>query len=93
MRLDAYDIIMVHDAIHNREQEKVTLHGDDYPIILTSGLRSVKINGILFIEQNKAKIGSRFAEAARRGDKITWGVQRGPWIKVVNRVINGDITI
>ncbi len=69
----------------------IEVDGDLYPIEKTSraGLRNVKIDEYVFMEQNPEK-DSRYAKMAREGHEIIWIFQ--DW-EYVGRIIDGDVAI
>jgi hypothetical protein len=80
--------VTIHNAIHNKNQMGVSIDGVTYPIEVfkQNGCRYVDFwdNGkkYRFIEQNPRKM-SPFAQRAKNGEKITWGVPAvGRWIEV-----------
>ena len=65
----------------------VTIHGENHRIYKTkSGLRNINYGSIFFIEQNPLK-GSKFAQMAKKGHKIMWGMKQN---KYILRVIDGE---
>lgn len=70
----------IHDAIHSGKSE-VVIDGKSYPVKENpnNGCKFVIYDGISFMEQNKHK-SSKYAQAARDGKKITWGIKSGGWI-------------
>lgn len=78
------NIIKIHNAIHDRAQEKVNIGGIEYEISIGSAMcRFVRINDITYIEQNKEKK-TKYARMALEGKKITWITHGGQWGLVVD---------
>lgn len=63
------------------------IDGDPYHITTNStGCRYITFNGTKYITQNKNQ-DSLWGERARQGDKITWGIRPGSWIRIVNNKV------
>lgn len=78
--------IKIYEALFST-QAYVTIQGEDHRIYKTkSGLRNINYEGIFFIEQNPLK-GSKFAQMAKKGHKIMWGLKQN---KYILRVIDGE---
>lgn len=80
----------IHRALHNPE---VTALVDDqtgirYPVRRASnGCRCIDYEGTVYMEQSKTKQ-SRYAEAARNGAHITWGLKQSPerWVYIDDEI-------
>ena len=84
LRLDEFVCKKIHYAIHS-DADNVVIDGVSYPIGEGSnGCRKVNYGDITFMEQNEDK-NSRYAERARNGENITWGM-RNPeqWILIAD---------
>lgn len=83
--------ITIHNAIHNKNQKSVWISGIEYPIKFLNDTNCRYIEywdsgkKYVFIEQNP-KQRSEYAQRARNGEKITWGVPAsgGRWIQIDN---------
>lgn len=74
--------LLIHEAIHNKEINYIQLLDKTVPIqVSANGCRHLHFHNINFMEQNKAK-NSKFGELARAGEKITWGIQGGSWLRI-----------
>ncbi len=73
-------------------KKNLTIHDGDYEIerLGSRRLRSVKIEGLLFLEQNPHKRDSEWAKKARQGQKIMW-VLKGR--RYVAQVVDGKFTL
>lgn len=74
---------MIHKAIHS---EAISIEFESQTFPIRGGgraLRFVEIGGIKFIEQNP-NTGSIYANRAKLGARITWGVKHGEWVFVQN---------
>ena len=81
--------LKIFDAIFSN-QNKVELEGGLYHIRKTgSGLRSVRYEGIFFVEQNPNK-GSHWAKLANEGHQILWGLKGRSYIL---RVMDGKFLL
>lgn len=82
-------ISIIDAAIHTPKLESIVLPDEnhilkEYPITIASnGCRHFVYNSIDFMEQNK-KTFSKFAELARNGHNITWGIRPGSWLYVLD---------
>jgi hypothetical protein len=71
----------IHKTIHSNSTS-LTIGGKEYSVKkAANGCRSIEFNNIKFMEQNKAK-SSQYAERARQGEQITWGIKNGRWILI-----------
>src|SRR5258706_14989415 len=75
--------ITAHAAIHNKEAKSITIDSKQYPVVYSAnGYRKIHYGeSITFMEQNKHKQ-SRYAQEARDGKHITWGIRSGEWIYI-----------
>lgn len=80
--LKAY--IDIHEAIHDKNADSVKV-GNLRLKINKGTLRSVAYDGFTFTEQNPNKQ-SAFAQAARAGAMITWGICDGQWLYIDDQV-------
>lgn len=79
---------IMHEAIHNKEATHASFGGIRYAVqVAPSGCRCIRFNEILFMEQNKTKQ-SRYAQRAREGEKITWGIRAESWILIDNKGVH-----
>lgn len=74
--------LFIHEVLHNKEYKEVELYGKKIPISLSpNGCRQLYFHNMNFMEQNPKK-NSKFGELARQGEKITWGIKGGNWIRI-----------
>ena len=84
--------IKIHNAIHDPYVVSIKLPNEnevEIPYVVTrasNGCRQLVYNKIRFIEQNKNKI-TAYAELARKGHKITWGIREKKWIYILDSKI------
>lgn len=78
----------IHKAIHNEEVTSIILHSRTYPVKLApNGCRCIDYDGFMFMAQS-LKSKSAYADAARKGARITWGMtSRGHWIYLDDAVV------
>ncbi len=72
----------IHKALHSPNVNSLVLRGRLYRIYVSknNGCRYLVFDKIMFMEQNQAKA-TKYAEKAREGVKITWGIMEGSdWI-------------
>jgi hypothetical protein len=86
------EYITIHNALHDASVTSLTVNKQQLNITTgANGCRSTFYKDgdevIKFMEQNKTKT-SRFAQRARAGEKITWGIRNGDWILIDNDTIN-----
>lgn len=74
------DCLAIHTALHSVAMA-ATIRKQQYPIVIRHGCRSLLYRNITFMIQNKYKR-SVYAERARNGETITWGIQQGGWILI-----------
>ena len=81
-------LLEIHDAIHDNNIKFVKIHETVYPVkIDDDGLRSIRYQGITFIEQDPAHK-TPLAQLAKLGEKITWGKKLGgDWILIINNEV------
>jgi len=80
------ELLLIHSAIHKGKGIKLA-DGTVIPVVkVTKGLRQLTYNNILFIEQNPNK-DTVYAELARAGHQITWGIREGEWIKIIDGTV------
>jgi hypothetical protein len=85
--------ILIHHAIHSsRKPVLVTLVVDGIPVELPiktvgTGLRYVDFDGYRFMQQNPYKT-SAYADRARAGEHITWGMCEGSWVLIDDRILS-----
>jgi len=73
------DAMKVHFAIHSGQTE-IEVQGHSYAINTgKAGCRLVHVGHHTFVEQNKNLRGSKYAQMARDGRKITWIIRKGKW--------------
>lgn len=73
----------IHNALHDHNIVELMIGDIGYDIsVHHNGCRFLSYQGIQFMEQNKNKILSPYAQLAREGHKITWGIRGAPepWI-------------
>lgn len=69
---------VAHEAIHNPEQDHVTIEGRTYPIVVyRNGCRCVDIGGYTVMEQNKKKT-TTFSKRAANGEHLSWVIPLDP---------------
>ena len=79
----------IHNAIHDRGIVNVKLpneNGVTIPYIISrasNGCRQLVYNNVKFMEQNTGKQG-KYAELAKKGHKITWGMRGSKWIYIID---------
>lgn len=74
--------LAAHRAIHNPGVTNMSVAGKEYPVYVSAnGARAINYEGITFMEQSKTK-SSVYAQQARDGKKITWGLRPGSWIYI-----------
>nr|CAG4707831.1 unnamed protein product [Naegleria fowleri] len=77
------DILKIHNAIHSRDST-VTINGMTFGIQMNdSSCRYVRVDGVVYIEQNKEKK-TKYAKMALEGKKITWICHSGNWGLIVD---------
>lgn len=72
--------------IHNAIQSGVDAHmpyGTVLPLKIKNGLKQISYGGILFMEQNTKKA-SIYTNLVKQGHKITWGIRKGNWIRIMD---------
>lgn len=85
-------ILAIHDFLHSHKVGQImkfSIGNTPYQIEIMKaegGLKYMNYQNITFMEQNKKK-DSLYAHMARQGKKITWGIQKGTWIKVVDNSV------
>lgn len=77
---------LIHEAIHDKKIVKPIIEGREYEVkIGGNGCRFIDFieqgKIIRFMEQNQHK-SSSYAQRARNGEKITWGMQPEQWILI-----------
>jgi len=81
------DILKIHNAIHDKTQKVVNLKGKDWDVSVgEAGCRFVRVDGLVFIEQNKEK-DTKYARMALEGKLITWICHEGRWGLVVDNSV------
>jgi len=77
-------LLKIHNAIHNGVNE-VEIDGEKYAIKNhpTNLCRCVSFEGVQYMEQNAFKT-SKYAQLARDGHKITWGIRPSKWILIMD---------
>ena len=98
--VNAYQIVgHIHNNLHSEPVGcAFVINNRKYRVTLAkNGCKQIKYNeDLTFMEQNKAKH-SRYAEKAKKGHRITWGIHRlpvanGQWIHVEdNKIMNPDV--
>lgn len=82
----------IHKALHTSYEESVTINGIVYPKnMYKNGCAYIDYGIVRFMQQNKAK-SSKYADRARAGYQITWGMRPGSWIYMESEIF-GDSTI
>jgi hypothetical protein len=85
------DVMNIHFAIHTAQAE-VILNGQQHEIAVgKAGCRFVKIGTQTFIEQNKDKMGSKYAQMALEGRWITWIIRKGKWGLIIGERLQEDV--
>jgi hypothetical protein len=83
-------IMDIHAAIHDKSKKSVAIGDKIYQVRNgTNGCRYLDYLGVRFMEQSKTKT-SVYAEQARMGAKITWGMNPGTWIRIHENSIFND---
>ena len=86
-------VLVIHNALHNKDTNIIEINNKKYPITIAhNGCRKVDYLHTTYMEQNENKVSttgilSNYAQMARNGDKITWGIRRGQWLLVINNEI------
>jgi len=81
------DVLKIHNAIHDKTQSVVNVNGKDWDVAVgDAGCRFVRIDGLVFIEQNKEK-DTKYARMALEGKLITWICHSGRWGLVVDNSV------
>ena len=81
------DILNIHHAIHDRSVSEVTINGFVFKLQMNdSSCRFVRVDGVVYIEQNKEKK-SKYAKMATEGKKITWICHSGNWGLIIDNTI------
>lgn len=82
---------VIHDETHPTEFQLGPIRK---PIHMMGGMRAVTYDDITFVEQNPRK-STTFAERARKGEHITWGIPTAdpkgvvaPWIYIDDDIAN-----
>lgn len=81
---------VIHDILHNPAYGSMSINLVNYPVkVHTNGCRYIDYDNIRFIQQNPDKKNSlgkltKYAEMARKGYKITWGMRPGDWINITD---------
>lgn len=85
--------IDIHRAIHDKPYVS-TVMAPEGPLGIkcaVGGMRNVNYDGFLFMAQNPAKE-STYALAARRGSKITWGINKDKWLLITDHIAKEFLT-
>ena len=78
--MDRETIRLIHEALHDNDPV-VLDYGKVYtPKKHSNGCRYIDYKNVRFIQQNPNKKDSIFAEKAKNGERITWGIRTGNWI-------------
>jgi len=91
-RVDRGVALKIHEAIHTPNLSNIILpseNGIEIPYIISrapNGCRQLIYNKIRFMEQNKDK-SSTYAELAKQGHKVTWGIRDDKWIYILDNKI------
>jgi len=81
------EILFIHNAIHDKTKKTVTVKGKEWDVAVgEAGCRFVRVDGLLFIEQNKEK-DDRYARMAIEGKFITWICHEGRWGLVIDNSV------
>lgn len=80
------DLEKIHKALHSDASSLVIDNKTYFISTNKTGCRYITINGIKYITQNISQ-NSEWGIKARLGHKITWGIRKGPWIRIVNNNI------
>ncbi|EFC38673.1 predicted protein [Naegleria gruberi] len=77
------DILKIHTAIHSTCTE-VKINGIEFAIQMNeSSCRFVRVDGVVYIEQNKEKK-TKYAKMALEGKKLTWICHAGNWGLIID---------
>jgi len=81
------DILAIHNAIHDKTKAVVNVKGKDWEVAVgEAGCRYVRVDDVVFIEQNKEK-DTKYARMAMEGKLITWIVHSGRWGLVIDNSV------
>lgn len=82
------EYLLVHKALHSRDAAEVEIMGQVYPILChrVNRYRFVEFwdaDGVkVVIAQQNVMKASRYADRARRGERITWIMTAGKWRRI-----------
>lgn len=90
--------ITIHNALHSNVSSvsfqpkaghgSISLEVKKYPF---SGCKYIEYNGENLVEQNKNKVGSKYANMARDGHRITWIIRESkPWGLIIDNKIEKE---
>ncbi|KAG2385537.1 hypothetical protein C9374_003352 [Naegleria lovaniensis] len=78
------DILKIHNAIHDTDQDHVCINNMSFQIQMNdSSCRYIRVDGVVYIEQNKEKK-TKYAKMALEGKKITWICHSGNWGLIID---------
>jgi len=81
------EILFIHNAIHDKTKKTVTVKGKEWDVAVgEAGCRYVRVDSLVFIEQNKEK-DDRYARMAIEGKFITWICHEGRWGLVIDNSV------